>query len=75
MSNAIPTDCEVHSVIGFFNMKNMCLAKIYHQFVEVYGEGVMNEGNVRKWCCLFNGGRTDVYNEARSECRLSSPRI
>jgi hypothetical protein len=32
----------------------------------VSGEGVINEGNVRKLCRLFNGGRTDVHNEARS---------
>jgi hypothetical protein len=41
-------------------------AEIHRHLVKVYGEGVMNEGNVRKWCRLFNGGRTDVHNEARS---------
>jgi hypothetical protein len=51
-------DCEVYSVIQFLNMKNIRPAKIYCRLVEVYGEGVMNEGNVRKWCHLFNGGRT-----------------
>jgi hypothetical protein len=39
---------------------------IHRQLVEVYGEGVMNKGNVRKWSRLFTGGRTDVHNEARS---------
>jgi hypothetical protein len=43
-------------------------AKMHWQFIEVYGEGVMNEGNVFKWCHLFNGGKIDVHNEARSEC-------
>jgi hypothetical protein len=32
----------------------------------MYGEGVINKGNVHKWCCLFNGGRRDVQNEAQS---------
>jgi hypothetical protein len=45
------------------NTKNIRPAEIHHQLVEVYG-GVMNEGNMRKWCCFFNGGRTDVHNEA-----------
>jgi hypothetical protein len=26
----------------------------------------MNEGDVRKWCCLFTGGRPDVHKEART---------
>jgi hypothetical protein len=66
MSVINPADCEVHSVIRFLNAKNICPAKIHHQFVEVYGEGVMNEGIVCKWCCLLHGGRTDVHNEAQS---------
>jgi hypothetical protein len=46
--------------------KNIRPAEIRRQIVEVYGEGVMNEGNVRKWRRLFNGGRAVVHNEARS---------
>jgi hypothetical protein len=34
----------------------------------MYGGGVMNEGNVRKWCCLFNVGTTGVHYEARYGC-------
>ena len=33
--------------------------------VEVYGEGVTNEGNVRKWCRFFKEGRKNVRNEER----------
>jgi hypothetical protein len=66
MSITNPADCEVRSVIRFLNAKNTHPAEIHRQLVEVYGEGVMNEGNVRKWCCLDNGGRTDVHSEARS---------
>jgi hypothetical protein len=53
---------------SIFEHKNICLAAILRQFVQVYGEGVMNQDNVRKCCLLLNGGRTDVDNEARSEC-------
>jgi hypothetical protein len=68
MSIANPADCEVHLVIRFFNAKNICPAAIHHQLVEVYWEGVMNEGNVCKWCCLFTGGRADVHNKVHSGC-------
>jgi hypothetical protein len=40
--------------------------EIHGQLVRVYGESVTNEGNVRKWYCLFDGGRTDVHNEVLS---------
>jgi hypothetical protein len=56
----------VRSVIRFLNAKNSSPAEIYRQIVEVYGEGVMNEESVRKWCRLFNSGRTNVHDEARS---------
>jgi hypothetical protein len=32
--------------------------EIHRHIVEVYGEGAMNEGNVRKGCRLFKEGRT-----------------
>jgi hypothetical protein len=41
-----PADCEVLSVIQFLNAKNIRLAEIQCQLVKVYGEGVMNKGNV-----------------------------
>jgi transposase len=61
-----PATCEVRSVIRFLNAKNVRPAEIHRQIVEVYGEGVMNEGNVRKWCRLFIEGRTNVHDEERS---------
>jgi histone-lysine N-methyltransferase SETMAR len=66
MSVTNPADCEVRSVIRFLNVKNIHPAEIHRQLVRMYGEGVMNEGNVHMWCHLFNGGRTDVHNEVRS---------
>lgn len=61
-----PADCELRSVIRFLNAKNIRPAEIYRQIVEVYGKGVMNDGNVRKWCLLFNEGRTNIHDEDRS---------
>jgi hypothetical protein len=49
-----PADCEARSVISFLNTKHIHLAEIHHQLVEVYEEGVVNEGNMHKWCHLFN---------------------
>jgi hypothetical protein len=64
MSITNPANCDVHSVTQFLNAKNIYPAEIHRQLVEEYGKGVMNGGNVHKWCCLFNGGRADVHNKA-----------
>jgi hypothetical protein len=53
MSISNPADCEVRSVIRFLNAKKVRPAEIHRQLVKVYGEGVMNDGNVRKWCRLL----------------------
>jgi hypothetical protein len=37
-------------VIRVLKAKNIHFALIHCKIVEVYGECVMNEGNVRKWC-------------------------
>jgi hypothetical protein len=34
----------------------------------MYGDGVMKKGDMRKWCFLFNGGKTDAHIEVRSGC-------
>ncbi|KAJ4425723.1 hypothetical protein ANN_27919 [Periplaneta americana] len=60
-----PADCEVRSVIRFLNAQHLKHAEIYRQFKEVYGDTVMNERNVRKWCEMFNNGRTNVHDETR----------
>ncbi|KAJ4433766.1 hypothetical protein ANN_16078 [Periplaneta americana] len=60
-----PADCEVRSVIRFLNARHLKPAEIYRQFKEVYGDTVMNERNVRKWCEMFNNGRTNVHDETR----------
>jgi len=43
-----------------------CLSGGHHRHtVEVYGKGVMNEGNVRKWYRFFKEGGKNVRNEER----------
>jgi len=32
----------------------------------VYGDNAMSDGMVRKWVRMFNGGRENVHDEARS---------
>jgi transposase len=61
-----PAECEVRAVIRFLNAQNVCRIGIYCQLIAVYGKGVMNESNVRKWCQMFNEGRTNVHDEERS---------
>jgi hypothetical protein len=61
-----PADCEVRSVIRFLNAQNVLPIDIHRQLTAVYVEGVMNELSVRKWCRIFNEGRTNVHDEVRS---------
>jgi histone-lysine N-methyltransferase SETMAR len=61
-----PADCEVRSVIRFLNAQNVRAIDIHRQLTAVYGEGIMNESSVRKWCRMFNEGRTNVHDEERS---------
>jgi hypothetical protein len=61
-----PADCEVQSVIRFLNAQNVRAIDIHRQLMAVNGESVMNESSVRKWCRMFNEGRTNVHDEERS---------
>jgi transposase len=61
-----PADCEVRSVIRILKAQNVRAIDIHRQLTAVYGEGVMNESSVRKWCQMFNEGRTNVHDEERS---------
>jgi transposase len=58
--------CEVRSVNRFLNAQNVRAIDIHRQLTAVYGEVVMNESSVRKWCRMFKEGRTNVYDEERS---------
>jgi transposase len=61
-----PADCEVRSVMRFLNAQNVRAIDIHRQLTAVYGKGVMNGSSVRKWCRMFNKGRTNVHDEERS---------
>lgn len=52
-------------MIRFLNARKLRPIEIYRQITEVYGN-VMNEASVRKWCIMFNDGRTNVHDEERS---------
>jgi transposase len=53
-------------MILFLHAQNVRAIDIHRQLTAVYGEGVMNESNVRKWYRVFNEGRTNVHDEERS---------
>jgi len=40
--------------------------EIHHQICQVYGDNAMSDGMVRKWVRMFNEGRENVHDEARS---------
>ena len=59
-------DCEIRSVIRFLNARNLLPSKIHHQICQLYGDNAMSDGMVRKWVRMFNEGRENVHDEARS---------
>ena len=59
-------DCEIRSVIRFLNARNLLPNEIHHQICQVYGDNAMSDGLVRKWVRIFNEGREDLHDEARS---------
>ena len=59
-------DCEIRSVIRFLNARNVLPSESHHQICQVYGDNAMSDGMVRKWVLMFNEGRENVHDEARS---------
>jgi len=53
-------------MIRFLQMENVRTNEIHRRLVAVYGEHVMNEASVLKWCTMFRNGRTDVHDAERS---------
>jgi len=41
-------------------------SEIHHQICQVYGDNAVSDGMVRKWVRMFNEGRQNVHDEARS---------
>ena len=44
----------------------MLPSEIHQQICQVYGDNAMSDGMVRKWVRMFNEGRENVHDEARS---------
>ena len=59
-------DCEIRSVIRFLNARNVLPSESHHQICQVYGDNAMSDDMVRKWVPMFNEGRENVQDEARS---------
>jgi len=59
-------DCEMRYVIRFLNARNVLPSEIHHQICQVYGDNGISDGMVRKWVRMFNEGRVNVHDEARS---------
>ena len=59
-------NCEIRSVIRILNARNVLPSEIHHQICQVSGDNAMRDGMVRKWVRMFNEGRENVHNEARS---------
>ena len=59
-------DCEIRSVIRFLNARNLLPSEIHHQICQVYGDNAMSDDMIRKWVRMFNEGRENVHDEARS---------
>jgi len=41
-------------------------SEIHHQICQVHGDNAMSDGMIRKWVRVFNEGRENVHDEARS---------
>ena len=65
-TNEGAADCEIRSVIRFLNARNVLPTEIHHQICQVCGDNAMRDGMVRKWIRMFNEGRENVHDEARS---------
>jgi len=59
-------DCEIRSVIRFLSSRNVLPSPIHRQICQVYGDKAISDGMVRKWVRMFDEGRENVYDEARS---------
>jgi len=59
-------DCEIRSVICVLKARNVLPSEIHHQICQVYSDNAMSDGMVRKWVRMFNEGRENVHDEARS---------
>ncbi|UYV78705.1 hypothetical protein LAZ67_16002497 [Cordylochernes scorpioides] len=61
-----PASCKIRSVIRFLPAKNNSAKDIHTELCQVYGEGCMSSGMVRRWVREFKNDRTDVHDEPRA---------
>ncbi|UYV69465.1 hypothetical protein LAZ67_6003692 [Cordylochernes scorpioides] len=61
-----PASCELRSVIRFLAAKKNSAKDIHTELCQLYGEGCMSSGMVRRWVREFKNGRTDVHDEPRA---------
>jgi transposase len=54
-------------VIRFLHAEGQSAADIHHRLCRVYGDNVMSDSCVRKWCRKFRDGRTDMCDEGGQE--------
>jgi transposase len=45
----------------------MSTAEIHRELCVVYGQNVVSEGSVRRWCRMLEHGRSDVHDEEGSD--------
>ncbi|UYV63137.1 hypothetical protein LAZ67_2003269 [Cordylochernes scorpioides] len=58
--------CDSRSVIRFLAAKKNSAKDIHTELCQVYGEGCMSSGMVRRWVREFKNSRTDVHDEPRA---------
>jgi len=59
-------ECDTRSLIRFLNARNVLASESHHHICQVYGDNATSDGMVRKWVRMFNEGRENVHDEARS---------
>ena len=50
---AAPASCEVRAVMRFLHAEGQSAAEIHRRLCRVYGDTVMSDNCVRKWCRKF----------------------
>ena len=64
---AASASCEVRPVIRFLHEERQSATEIHCRLCCVYGDSVMSDSRVRKWCRKFRDVRTDVHGKCGQE--------
>jgi hypothetical protein len=57
-----PASCKIRTVIHF-QAKNMTVAEIHQELCVIYGQNVLSEGTVRKWCRMFKDDQANKCSQ------------